>query len=126
MLNKGEELLDHRCFFDCEAFAVDLNEKLFELINKVGTEYCRLELLAADLPAILSDLTETIENKTVEWDEDIQSRHFYSREKVIDSVTDLVSLLTEDEELVKGFGEYAVTLLVSAVKLRAPLTGHKK
>jgi hypothetical protein len=93
---------------------------LYSTIVAVGTEHCREVLLKSGLPARLAAITETVENKTIVRDEQEQGRQVYSRLQVLDSVTELVCLLTEDADLIAGYGEYAVCLLLAAVKFRAP------
>lgn len=53
-------------------------------------------------------------------DEGENSKRFYSKLQVVNSVTDLVSLFTEQEELILGFGEYGVGMLLDAVKYKNP------
>ncbi len=49
----AEELLAHKCFFDCEAFAIEMHERLFVAIVKIGTEWCKRLLIEKDLPGKL-------------------------------------------------------------------------
>lgn len=55
----------HKCFFDCEAFAIGMHERLFTVIVKIGTEWCKKLIIDKGLPGILSRVAIAIENKVI-------------------------------------------------------------
>jgi len=61
----SEELLAHKCFFDCEAFAIIMHERLFMIIVKIGTEWCKRLIIDKNLPGILYRVAIAIENKII-------------------------------------------------------------
>lgn len=69
----------------------------------------------------MSELTDTIENTTVEWDEREETKHCLSQARVIDSITEILCRLTEDEELIDEFGNSAVLMMVSYLKKDFPI-----
>lgn len=65
-------------------------------------------------------ILEAVQNKTVINDEQEMSRQCYSRLQLEEAITKLLSLFTEDEDLLKGFGDDAADLMFTALKFRDP------
>jgi hypothetical protein len=76
--------------------------------------------LIRGLPGQLAIILEAVQNKTVINNELEMSRQCYSRLQLEEAITKVLCLFTEDEDLLKGFGDDAADLIFTALKFRDP------